>query len=199
LIATFEGVCDLLPVGMAIAYGPQCSRIRANATLRATLGVRATAANISKSATTGPTLPFRVCRDGKEVRPEDLPMQVAAREGVAVQNARCEIHRKDGEIIVLKSFVQPWLSAEGTHLGSVGVFFNEAPAELELLGATLSRPESSGPLLRICASCRKIAEGDSWSSLEQFLEHSYNARFSHGLCPDCFEHAMSTVLPPAGN
>jgi hypothetical protein len=41
-------------------------------------------------------------------------------------------------------------------------------------------------LLPICASCKKIeSERGDWLPLEGYLQTHSQARFSHGLCPDC--------------
>jgi hypothetical protein len=42
-------------------------------------------------------------------------------------------------------------------------------------------------LLPICANCKKIRNDRGyWQRLEQYLEEHSEAKFSHGLCPDCF-------------
>jgi hypothetical protein len=41
-------------------------------------------------------------------------------------------------------------------------------------------------LLSICASCKKITnERGDWEPMESYLETHSQAKFSHGLCPDC--------------
>ncbi len=41
-------------------------------------------------------------------------------------------------------------------------------------------------LLPICASCKKIRdEKDEWQVLEAYITKHSEARFSHGVCPDC--------------
>jgi len=41
-------------------------------------------------------------------------------------------------------------------------------------------------LLPICAWCKKIRdEGGSWQQLEQYISLHSEARFTHGLCPEC--------------
>lgn len=42
-------------------------------------------------------------------------------------------------------------------------------------------------LLPICAFCKKIRnEANEWIILEQYIGAHSEAKFSHGLCPDCF-------------
>jgi hypothetical protein len=43
-------------------------------------------------------------------------------------------------------------------------------------------------LLPICVHCKKIRNDRGyWQRLEQYLEEHSEAKFSHGLCPDCFK------------
>jgi PAS domain S-box-containing protein len=43
-------------------------------------------------------------------------------------------------------------------------------------------------LLPICASCKKIRDDRGyWNILEQYISEHSDAKFSHGLCPDCAE------------
>lgn len=42
-------------------------------------------------------------------------------------------------------------------------------------------------LLPICSHCKKIRdEKNQWQPVEQYLSERTDARFSHGLCPDCY-------------
>jgi sigma-B regulation protein RsbU (phosphoserine phosphatase) len=42
-------------------------------------------------------------------------------------------------------------------------------------------------LLPTCSYCRRIRDdGDGWQSLEEYVSHHTDTRFSHGFCPDCF-------------
>jgi AmiR/NasT family two-component response regulator len=41
-------------------------------------------------------------------------------------------------------------------------------------------------LLPICMHCHKIREGrDGWTRLEEYVSRHSEAKFSHGLCPEC--------------
>ena len=47
-------------------------------------------------------------------------------------------------------------------------------------------------LLPICASCKRIRDQDGgWTRLEEYLSTRSEARFSHGLCPEC----LATLYP----
>lgn len=43
-------------------------------------------------------------------------------------------------------------------------------------------------LIPICASCKKIRDDRGfWNQVESYIQDRSNARFSHGICPDCAE------------
>lgn len=43
-------------------------------------------------------------------------------------------------------------------------------------------------LLPICAYCKRIRDDqDYWKQIEHYLSEHSNARFSHGICPDCMQ------------
>jgi DNA-binding response OmpR family regulator len=59
---------------------------------------------------------------------------------------------------------------------------------IELQNALAMVKQLSG-LLPICSYCKKIRGDDNyWQQLETYLSEHSEAQFSHGVCPDCFEH-----------
>jgi DNA-binding response OmpR family regulator len=59
---------------------------------------------------------------------------------------------------------------------------------VELQNALAMVKQLSG-LLPICSYCKKIRGDDNyWQQLETYLSEHSEAQFSHGVCPDCFEH-----------
>ncbi len=49
-------------------------------------------------------------------------------------------------------------------------------------------------LLPICASCKRIRQaGNQWQSVEQYITEHSEAQFSHGLCPECYEHYRAQI------
>ena len=54
------------------------------------------------------------------------------------------------------------------------------------LETALEKVQVLSGMLPICCSCKKIRNDQGyWQQVEQFVEMHTNARFSHGLCPDC--------------
>lgn len=49
-------------------------------------------------------------------------------------------------------------------------------------------------LLPICAYCKRIrSDHDYWEQVESYITEHTDAHFSHGICPPCFEKAISEV------
>jgi sigma-B regulation protein RsbU (phosphoserine phosphatase) len=54
------------------------------------------------------------------------------------------------------------------------------------LQEALAKVKLLSGLLPICASCKKIREGDGyWTQVESYIHEHSEAEFSHGLCPEC--------------
>lgn len=54
------------------------------------------------------------------------------------------------------------------------------------LEATLSQVKQLSGLLPICAECKKIRDDKGyWNQIESYIKNHSEAKFSHGICPDC--------------
>lgn len=61
--------------------------------------------------------------------------------------------------------------------------------EKEKLELALVQVKTLSGLLPICASCKKIRDDKGyWNQIESYIQANSEAQFSHGLCPECFEH-----------
>jgi DNA-binding response OmpR family regulator len=64
----------------------------------------------------------------------------------------------------------------------------------ELEGA-LARVKQLQGLVPICSYCKKIRnDRNYWQQLESYLSDYSEARFSHGICPDCYEKIVKPEL-----
>ncbi len=70
---------------------------------------------------------------------------------------------------------------------------SEKVTELE---AILKKVQQLEGIIPICMHCKKIrSDKDYWQQVEQFLSDHSQARFSHGICPECVkEHYGDLVL-----
>ena len=64
------------------------------------------------------------------------------------------------------------------------------------LQAALAQVKQLQQILPICSYCKKIRDGEaSWSSVEAYISRHTSTRFSHSICPSCYE---SEVEPQFG-
>jgi PAS domain S-box-containing protein len=65
---------------------------------------------------------------------------------------------------------------------------------MELQNAIADIKKLSG-LVPICANCKKIRDDRGyWTQLEAYIQEHSQAKFSHGLCPDCLQNLYSNFL-----
>jgi DNA-binding response OmpR family regulator len=65
------------------------------------------------------------------------------------------------------------------------------------LQEALGRVRTLQGLLPICSYCKRVRnDGDYWQQVESYVSDHSDARFSHGICPDCYE---SVVRPQLAN
>jgi len=63
------------------------------------------------------------------------------------------------------------------------------------LGEALEHVRMLSGLLPICSYCKKVRDDQNyWQQVESFLSAHSDLRFSHGICPECFEKAMKPGL-----
>ena len=56
----------------------------------------------------------------------------------------------------------------------------------------LAQVKALSGLLPICAQCKMVRDdGGYWSKVEAYIEQRTDARFSHGLCPHCYQKAIA--------
>jgi DNA-binding response OmpR family regulator len=61
------------------------------------------------------------------------------------------------------------------------------------LGLMASIKRLSG-LLPICSYCKRIrSDQNYWEQVESYVTEHSDARFSHGICPDCFDKVIETL------
>jgi hypothetical protein len=65
-------------------------------------------------------------------------------------------------------------------------------AELE---AALASVKQLRGLLPICSYCKQVrGDHDYWEQVEQYLVEHSDLRFSHGICPDCYDKVAGEFL-----
>jgi PAS domain S-box-containing protein len=62
--------------------------------------------------------------------------------------------------------------------------------------AALDRVRLLSGLLPICAACKKIRNDEgNWQQLESYISQHSQAKFSHGMCPDCGKQYYGKLWP----
>ena len=61
--------------------------------------------------------------------------------------------------------------------------------------AALAEVQSLRDILPICSYCKHVRDDqDYWQSVEAYVSRHMNTRFSHSICPDCFERIVEPQL-----
>lgn len=119
-----EALMDTIPVAVWIAHDSEASVITGN---RASNEVLRLDADTNMSLTPCEGLPpthFRVMREGREVPPDELPVQQAARWGRYVRDWEEQLVFEDGEVRTLFGNVVPLFDPEGKSRGAVAAFMD---------------------------------------------------------------------------
>jgi signal transduction histidine kinase/CheY-like chemotaxis protein len=118
-VSEFETLLDVLPVGIAVADGPDCSRLRVNAAF-------AEMHDMAPGAARGwvPPPPTRALRAGAALAREILPLERAAAAGEAVQGEEYDLARDAGGPRHLLVYAAPLRDETGRSRGAVGAFLD---------------------------------------------------------------------------
>ena len=68
-------------------------------------------------------------------------------------------------------------------------YFDEEQKKLiKNIQAALKDVKTLSGLLPICSNCKKIRDDKGyWNQIERYIQEYSEAKFSHGICPDCCE------------
>ena len=118
-LQSLQAIIARAPIPIAIAHDPACRFISANAALASLLGMPAEA-NISLTPPPGQKEPYRIQRNGRDIPPDELPMQYAIAHRMSMSN-EIEIVRADGSVVFVQNDVEPLYDTHGTIYGCVSV------------------------------------------------------------------------------
>ncbi|HUF51163.1 MAG TPA: PAS domain S-box protein [Longimicrobiales bacterium] len=66
---------------------------------------------------------------------------------------------------------------------------------VEQLQTALSEVRALRRILPICSYCKRIRDDqDYWQTVESYIAEHTNSRFSHGICPSCFDSEVGPQL-----
>jgi PAS domain S-box-containing protein len=122
-VADLETLLNVLPIGVAIAEDRECSRIRVNPILAALLGL-APGANASLGAPPHEKPPYKVCREGRELTADEMPMQVSAARGIPLPDVEVDVVLQDGRKISFLTSTAPLFDEHGVPRGCISAFLD---------------------------------------------------------------------------
>lgn len=120
--AELAAVLDAVPAAVFIAHDRECLRVTGNRAASELLDIPA-GSNVSLNADDGMRpRHFRICRNGRELSVDELPVEKAARHGVEVRGFEEEIVFADGTVKHLIGNAKPLHGPSGEIYGSVAAF-----------------------------------------------------------------------------
>lgn len=122
-VAEFETLLEVVPIGICVSTDPECRSVWANPCISEWLGLPK-GANASYSGLDAATIPFRVLRDGRELRPAELPMQICVRSGQPVPNTELDIVRNDGRRLRIAGGVAPLFDEQHQVRGCIAAYMD---------------------------------------------------------------------------
>ncbi len=117
-VAEFRALLDVIPIGIAVAESPDCRRVWSNSALTQLLGLPAEA-NISLNAPTDEDPGYRVFLEGREARPEELPLQRAIASGREIRSVKQELRLVNGASIAMLGHAVPLFDELGQIRGGL--------------------------------------------------------------------------------
>ena len=126
-----------------------------------------------------------VCRRVRQIR-SPTPIYVIMLTGRNTREDTVEGFNAGADDYIAKPFDIQELRAR-VRVAERMVNIQAAPAEkIEDLEHALAHVQMLQGILPICMHCHKIRKDDeAWDRLEDYIERYSDARFSHGICPEC--------------
>jgi len=133
------------------------------------------------------------------IHPEDLPrcMKIYSESFQLKEPFEMEyrLRRADGVFRWLFDRGVPFKGSTGEFAGYIGSCIDTTArneAQLQLKATQEAEMQRLRKLIPVCAWCRKIREDNGyWNEIESYMTIHFQAKFSHGICPEC----QSTHFP----
>jgi two-component system, response regulator PdtaR len=103
-----------------------------------------------------------------------------------------EVLKRAKETLPFGYLIKPFRDRELRAAIEMALFKHQIEKEkdqlIKELKAALKKVKVLSGLLPICAHCKKIRNDQGyWSIVEEYIQAHSDAKFSHGICPDCME------------
>ena len=143
-VEELEKLMDLIPIGIYVAHDRECLRITGNRTAGALVSTDPRS-NLSRTAPAAErqVRPHRLFQHGRELPPNELPLQRAAREGIALSGEEYEVVFDDGSVKHLYGYASPLFDKHGAIRGALAALMDitsrkQTEAQLEEAHARIS-------------------------------------------------------------
>jgi PAS domain S-box-containing protein len=112
-------------------------------------------------------------------------------------------HTARGRLIWVRSIGEAVRDAEGNIIRIQGAFQDitarklreaEREALIEELRSALVEVKTLREFLPICSYCLKVRDDQTWSRIEHYISRHMGTKFSHGICPECYETKVTPEL-----
>lgn len=122
-VTELETIMQVLPVGIAVAEGPECHVVTANAALNVLLG-NSNNGNQTFSAYEAGNANYEVYREGRKLQAKDLPLYRSAATKETVRSTELQLRFSDGSTKHVIASASPLFEDTGEVRGAVGAFFD---------------------------------------------------------------------------
>lgn len=139
---------------------------------------------------TGP----EICRRVRQIKTDQPPYLILLTSRASREDIVSGL-RAGANDYVTKPFDFDELGAR-VHVGERVVQLQKALADrVKELEEALSNVKILQGLLPICLYCKKIRDDHNyWQQLDKYVAQHTDARFSHGICPECYEKVVKPGL-----
>jgi len=126
-----------------------------------------------------------VCRRMRERRDRTPVLMLTARDAI---DDRVDGLDAGADDYLVKPFDLEELRAR-VHVGIRVLTLQERlAAQVAELQSALSKVKQLSGLLPICSYCKRIrSDQNYWEQVDSYVAHHSDVKFSHGICPSCFE------------